>query len=580
MLFSELSQYLLKINNESSRLAITEILADLLIKATAHEARHISYLSLGTLEPIYKSKQFNFSDKNILKLLSRLSNMTEERFNFIIKETGDLGIAINKLNIDNSDIGLSIEEVYNKLYEIQNISGIGSQEIKSDLLYKLLQEVDLISAQFIIKIILDNMRLGFSDMTFIDALSWLLARDKSYRYELERAYNVCADLGLITLILKQENIAGIKNISSLIGIPIRPAAAERLNSSQAVFDKIGPNIAVQPKLDGFRLQIHINKLKLEPTVNFYSRNLLDMSTLFPDLKEELVKLPVTNLIIEGEAIAFNQETQQFLPFQETIKRKRKHNIAEFVEAVPLKFYIFDILYLDNKSLLDFAHIERRKILENIVSHFYSSNIFLIEERICNTQQELSNYFSKQISNGLEGIIAKKINGLYLPGKRNFNWIKLKRHQQNLLDKKKSSLCDTIDAVILGYYFGQGKRAKLGIGAFLVGVYNKDSGYFETIAKIGTGLTDQEWQDIKKISNLNLVNNKPANINCATELEPDIWVSPEIAVLILADDITKSKLHSSGFSLRFPRFIGYAIDKKAYQATTVKEILNLYNLQFK
>lgn len=582
MIFSEVSQYFFKISQESSRLIITELLSDLLSKVSPHEARHISYLALGTLEPIYKSNQFNFAEKSIFKVLAKLSNKTDQEFKLIVKQTGDIGLAIMNLDINSNNLNLSIENVYDRLLEIQTVGGTGSQEIKADLLHKLLSEVDILSAQFIVKIILDNMRLGFSDMTFIDALSWMLSGNKSNRLEIERAYNVCADLGLISLILKQEGMQGIKDMKPTIGIPIRPAAAERLESTKAVIDKIGPCIA-QPKLDGFRLQVHIDKTKLEPELAFYSRNLINMSDIFPDIRDSIVNLPVTTLIVEGEAIAYNEETQTVLPFQETIKRKRKHGVEEAAQSVPLRFYIFDILYLDGDTLIDLTHSERRYLLEKILKNFKSSSIFLLEEKKCDNSQELDIYLNEQIAQGLEGIVVKKLDGKYIPGKRNFNWIKLKRHQATMstLGKEhESKILDTLDCVILGYYYGQGKRVNFGIGAILVGVYNKAQDKFETIAKIGTGLTDQEWIDIKSKCDQKVSLEQPHNVICSPELAPDIWVNPDIVILILADEITQSSMHSSGYSLRFPRFMGYALDKSEEQTTTVFEVSELYKLQYK
>jgi len=172
------------------------------------------------------------------------------------------------------------------------------------------------------------------------------------------------------------------------------------------------------------------------------------------------------------------------------------------------------------------------------------------------------------------------NSIYQPGKRNFNWIKLKRQETGHIE-------DTIDCVILGYYSGHGKRASFGIGALLVGVYNKNKDCFQTIAKIGTGLSDKEWREQRKICDEISVKVKPKNIECAKGLVPDVWVSPEIVCLIRADEITLSPLHSAGatkkdhgFALRFPRIMGYRPDKSPKEVTTIKEINRLYDDQFK
>jgi DNA ligase-1 len=207
------------------------------------------------------------------------------------------------------------------------------------------------------------------------------------------------------------------------------------------------------------------------------------------------------------------------------------------------------------------------------------HIYVIEERKINTAQELSDYFLVNIAAGLEGLVVKRENARYQPGKRNFNWIKLKRQEEGHLD-------DTIDCVILGYYAGRGKRAKFGIGALLVGLYNKKKDCFETVAKIGTGLKDDEWIAIKKQCDEISVEEKPHNMVCAKELYADVWVLPDIVCIIRADEITMSPMHSSGktkeklgYALRFPRFMGTRNDKNATDATTVSELKEMYQLQF-
>ena len=175
-------------------------------------------------------------------------------------------------------------------------------------------------------------------------------------------------------------------------------------------------------------------------------------------------------------------------------------------------------------------------------------------------------------------MIKRESAIYQPGKRNFNWIKLKRAAQG-------SLLDTIDCVILGYYVGKGKRAKFGIGAFLVGVYDQKKEMFETVAKVGTGLSDEEWKDLKKKCEVAIIDQKPKNVTCAKELYPDVWVSPSIICTIKSDEITLSPMHTAGkqddgpgYALRFPRFVTYRFDKSAQDATTITELKTLFDQQ--
>ncbi len=578
MLFHTVAESLLAIGVESSRTKMTQLLAELLSLSSAEEARSISYLALGTLRAPYQGNQFNFAEKSMLKVLSNIYNRSLDDYTAHVKRVGDIGKAVLEDPWPFSRSGLTVRDVYQRLEELMAISGVGAQEEKAAFLTDLLKEVDALSASFVIRIILGTMRLGFSDMTLIDALSWMVAGDKSLKGPIEHAYNLSADSGYIAFLLKSKGIEVVKQLEPKLGTPIRPAAAERAESPRAIIERLGPCVA-QPKLDGFRLQIHIDKTQSQPRIWFFSRNLLDMSAMFPDLVEALKDVKVTSLIAEGEAIVYDEETQSFLPFQETVKRKRKHDIEAVAESLPLRLFLFDILYLNGESVLSHTHAERRALLEQLFAGYPSATVQVIEERYCATTEELTDYFNEQITHGLEGLVVKRPDAPYQPGKRNFNWIKLKRHEEG-------HLTDTIDAVIVGYYAGRGKRASFGIGAFLVAVYNKEKDAFETVAKVGTGLTDDEWIAIKKRSDKEAVSEQPHNVICAPELKPDVWVNPSIVVVVRADEITRSPMHmagrtadQSGLALRFPRFMGYSLDKAPTQATSVKELRELFKLQF-
>jgi DNA ligase-1 len=248
------------------------------------------------------------------------------------------------------------------------------------------------------------------------------------------------------------------------------------------------------------------------------------------------------------------------------------------QELPLRLYLFDILYLDGESYLDETHKKRRKALVDLCKHFKGVDIQAIEEKHIHAADELQDYFLRCIGAGLEGLVVKREDAVYQPGKRNFNWIKLKRESHG-------ELIDTVDGVILGYYVGRGKRAHFGIGAFLLGVYDSRSDQFKTVAKVGTGLTDTEWKDLKKRCETLMIKTQPKNVVCAKELFPDVWIEPEIVCEILSEEITVSPMHTAGktethlgFGLRFPRFVKYREDKTAQEATTVIELKALYQEQ--
>ncbi len=577
MKFIEVAHSFDEIEPIAARLEITRLLADLFKKASPHEAEIIASLSLGQLHPPHIGTQFNIAEKNLIKAVAEFLDVSEETIKKQMKHAGDIGLVLSNHEWKHST-ELSVTEVYHALCKLEEMGGTGSQEEKTSFLVQLFKKLDPLSAKFVSRIIIGKLRLGFSDMTIIDALSWMEAGDKSLRPALENAYNICADIGLIAKTLKEGGSKAIEHMNIKLGTPILPAAAERLPTAKAIFEKLGECYA-EPKLDGFRLQIHLDKTKSHPKVHFFSRNLQDMSAMFPDLIKELVKLDVDNLICEGEAIGYDPNTGGFLPFQETVKRKRKHGIEEAATEYPLQLFLFDLLYLNNESYLDTNYIKRHAQLEKLLHGIKTEHLFVIEHTKMHNAKELEDYFFATVATGLEGLVVKRPDANYQPGKRNFNWIKLKRQEEGHLE-------DTIDCVVLGYYAGKGKRAHFGIGAFLVGVLNKQLDMFQTVAKIGTGMTDDEWRALKKKCDSLAVEHKPKNVQCAKELTPDTWVTPDIVCRVRADEITLSPLHSAGktekhlgYALRFPRFMDYRLDKGADEATTDHEIKRLYEDQF-
>ena len=235
------------------------------------------------------------------------------------------------------------------------------------------------------------------------------------------------------------------------------------------------------------------------------------------------------------------------------------------------------MYVDGESYLDKTHVQRRNKLVEIIPKD-DAQVYLIEERAFDDGEALQEYFIDNLTAGLEGLVVKRPDAVYQSGKRNFTWIKLK-HQGG------TKIHDTIDCVVLGYFYGKGKRAKLGIGAFLVGIYHEGDHTFQSIAKVGTGLSDEEWKDLKircdEISVMSPVNNVEVHKN----LTPEVWVLPQLTCTVRADEITLSPVHTAcqtedglGYALRFPRFVGYRPDKGPYEITTCGEILYLYKSQ--
>ncbi len=597
MNFCFLSQRLELIEGQSSRLEITEKLGDLFGVATAEESKQLAYLVCAGLGPQYKNIVFGVAEKQMLLFLkSFFTEGFDQEFTAAAFGSGDLGEAfclVRKTQLNQQDscteichgkFQISLLETFGELEAIAAVTGTGSVLRREHKINSLLARLCPNACKYVIKIILGKLRLGFSEMTVLDGLSWMVKQDKSLKEALEDAFNVCADIGLIAYTLKSAGIDAIRAFDARPGIPIRPAAAERMESVDEITQKLGACVA-QPKLDGLRLQVHKFVENTLPAVRFFSRNLLDVTHMFPELAQSILALPAQSLIAEGEAVAFDAHGS-FLSFQETAKRRRKHEIATASSTNPVQLYLFDLLFLNGKPLLEQPHAARRALLSHLfLEQLQQSNFLrLIEEKeffeadTLLRAAKLEEYFEQQLEQGLEGLVVKRPDAVYKAGKRNFNWVKLKR-------LAKTALEDTIDCVIMGYYFGRGKRAGFGIGALLAGVYNQATDSFETVCKIGTGLSDADLASYKVVCDQNQAGQKPVNFLVAKMLEPDVWVNPQIVICVRADQISKSPNHTAaknilgqGLALRFPRLIARRQDKSATDATSAEELAKMSELQ--
>ncbi|MDP1743432.1 MAG: ATP-dependent DNA ligase [Candidatus Amesbacteria bacterium] len=556
MKFSELAKYLHKLEGTAGRNEMTVILAEMFALATPEEARLIAYMTQGKLGPAYKSPDFGIADKSMVKALGGEAKI-------LFDKLGDLGLVIEQLkSIKVSKYkSIKVSEVYEKLWDIATISGTGSQDKKQQLIINLLSEVDPVSAKYIVKMILGKLRTGFSDMTILDSLSWMLSGSKKLKPQIEAMYNVRADLGQIAMQVKMDK--GVKReLGPVIGTPILMAKCERAETTLDIWERLD-KCAVEYKLDGLRIQAHISD-----KVTLFSRGLENVTSMYPDICEGLKKQINHNCIVEGEMIALDKNGR-FLPFQETVQRKRKYDILEMLETVPLNIFLFDVLMLDGSNVMNEANETRRKLLESIVTP--GDTVKLMIRNKIEQEKEIEEFFQQSLKAGTEGIIAKKLDGGYAAGARDFNWIKYKKSYQQ------SALSDTLDVVVMGYDEGQGKRSKFGIGDFLAGVYNPESDKYFTIAKVGTGLTDEEWQRMASNLKPQITMTKPSNFEVSSQMKCDHWVEPKIVVELLADEITKSPMHTSGYALRFPRLVSFR-EKKPTDATSMKELEKMVKLQ--
>lgn len=575
MNYSKLSAYFEKLEQVASRLTLIEILSELFRETKAEEIEKIVYLLQGRLSPFFVQVEIGMAEKTVAQSIAIAYGATKEDVLKLYQKLGDMGLAAEQLssNLKLKTSNLTVKEVSEILTEIANTKGEGTVGKRQTLLSDLLKELDPISAKHLVRIPLGNTRLGIGDPTVLDALATAKLGDKSKRKVLEQAYNRTSDLGLIAKTLWEKGLTGVEKLEVRVGAPIRSELCERLPTPEKVIEKM-KEVDVQYKYDGFRVQIH----KKGDEIRMFSRNLEEMTHMFPELTKAAKKqIKADSVILDSEALAYNPESEEFLPFQETTKRRRKHNILEMAGKLPLKAFVFDILYKNGKQLLDEPLKKRMEILKETVTE--DDVLIRTKNQTITDAKSLGILLEDAISKGLEGLVVKRLESPYEAGGRNFNWVKLKRHSSG-------ELSDTIDCVILGYITGKGKRAEFGAGALLVGVYDDKKDEFVTVSKIGTGLTDEEWREVHKRADRIKLDHKPARVS--SQIIPSVWITPEIVIEVLADEITRSPIHTAGksdgepgYALRFPRLVSFRnFDKKAEESTSVKELIEMYKQQGK
>ncbi len=564
----------------SGRLAITEVLASLLRETPKSELPMLVYLTQGKLRPDYEGVELGIAEKFALRALTTASGISAEAVKRAYVAAGDIGTAAERLLEEGSQHHLSAEpltlkRVYDALFDISRISGSGSIESKLREFVSLLSDATPKEAKYVLRTAMGELRFGVADYTILDACAIAILGGKEHRKALERAYNVTSDLGFVVELAAEEGLKGIEGVRVRVGKPIRPMLAERLSTAQEILDKMGGDVVAEYKLDGERAQLHKDGAKVE----IFSRRLEKITATYPDVAEYAQKyVKSRKAILEGEVVAVNTETGEYYPFQELMHRRRKHGVQEAMKQYPVAVNFFDVMFSDGEDLTGLAYTERRSVLERVVQVTdYTRPVPALRTK---SAEEIERYMEESISEGGEGLMVKDPKAKYTAGARGFGWIKLKREYR-------SELTDTIDLAVVGAYHGRGRRAGA-YGAYLLAAHDQKRNTFPTISKIGTGFSDEDLKKFPELLKPYESTVKPPNVE--STLVPDVWFRPKVVIETIASEITLSPIHpagmdsvrmGSGLALRFPKFTGKIRDEKSPEdATSVKEIVEMYNLQKK
>jgi DNA ligase-1 len=591
LLYARLAEYYQRLEATTKRLEMTDILVELLKEAGPH-VREVVYLTRGQLAADFEGLELGIADKLILRALAQVTGAAPDDVTKLYHKTGDVGDAAFELlsskkgkrarqatlfaEEEKGPPARTVEEVFARLVEIAEAAGAGSQDKRLVGMQSLLQGASPSAARYLARTAMGKLRLGVADLTFLDALAIAYAT-KVDRPEIERAYNVSSDIGLVARRLRDEGLAGVAKLRLTVGVPVRAMLAERLPTLEEILEKLGGEALCELKYDGLRLQAHVPR---SGRVRFFSRRLEDLTKQFPDVAEALrIAFLGKEAIVEGECVAVDPQTGDIRPFQDVAPRRGRKDVASIVEQVPVTLILFDVLLLDGEDLTQRPLPERRANLE--ASFAVSRGVEFSRAQRASSVDEMRSFFDESVAMGAEGIMVKSVreDSTYVPGSRGYHWIKFKRDYQ-------AELTDSLDLVAVGALVGRGRRVGL-YGALLMAAYNPEEDVFETVCKLGTGFDDAALQAAKEMLEP-LVHEGGPHPRVRARMEADVWFNPAKVAEVVGAEITLSPIHTAawgalkpgaGLALRFPRFTGrWRDDKKPEEATSLDELISMYKSQ--
>jgi DNA ligase-1 len=560
----------------SARLALIDRLAALLEVTPAGLLPTVCYLCEGLIAPEFAGVDLGLAEKLAIRAVATATGTTAGQAAAGVRTAGDLGMAAEQLlaaTAADRAASLQVTTVVDTLHQIAEAEGTGSQGRKLELLAALLARATPLEARYLLRLVTGNLRLGIGTPTILDALAHVYAGGRAARPVLERAYNICCDLGKVAAALAGGGLAAVEQIQVRPGNPVRAMLAQRLSEATEILAKLGGQCAAEYKYDGVRVQAHRTA---DGAIELFTRRLERVSAQFPDVVELLAKgLGPAEAIVEGEVVAFDPAAGEMRPFGEVMTRRRKHGIAEAARDVPVSLFCFELLFADGQDLTQLPYPQRRaKLAEAITT---SPQLHLTTAIDVAGPAALDTAFEQAVTDGCEGLVCKSAGpaSAYQAGARGWQWIKLKRDYR-------TELSDTVDLVVVGAFAGRGRRAGV-YGALLLAAYDADADVFRTVTKCGTGFSDAELAGLPERLAPLAHPGKPARVDARQQ--PDVWFEPGLVLEILSAELTLSPTYraawgqikeDAGLAMRFPRFTGrWRDDKSPEDATTTQELADLY-----
>jgi DNA ligase 1 len=560
MKYSTLAETYSELERVPSKLKKTEIIAKLFRETPANLLEAVTLLIQGRVFPSWSEKEIGVAEQLMIKAIAKSAGVSAEDVVKDYKKSGDLGLAVETLvgKKRQRTLGseqLTVGKVFANLQAISEHSGGGSQDRKLDLIAELLSQATPTEAKYIVRTVLEQLRVGVAEGLVRDAVASAYGVPVD---DVEGAWNLLPDFGEVARIAKEDGEKGLKKFKLRLGTPFIVQLAEKSPSLKDAIESY-KKVLLEYKYDGMRTLIH----KKGEKIWLFTRNLENITAAFPDLVQLAKKnIKADDCVLDGETIGLDRKSGKPVPFQQLSTRiKRKYDIEKAAEEIPIDINLFDIVYLDGKNLMELTLEERKK---HLAIHSVPRKFHVAEGLVTTDLKEADAFYKEALKAGEEGVIVKDLSALYVPGRRVAGgWLKIKPVMENL------------DVVIVGGTWGTGKRAGT-IGSLHLAIRDAGSGKFLECGMLGTGLKEKKSEQegsatLKEMTKLL----KPLVEHEAGSL---VRFKPKIVIEVAYEEIQKSPTYVSGFALRFPRFIRLRPDKSADEADTIERVKNLYGQQ--
>jgi len=561
MKYSELCEVYEDLEQNPSRLKKTEILSDFLKKLKHEKDKEIIYLLQGKTFPDYSEKEFGISEKLCIKALSKASGISDKEIISKWRKIGDLGkvaeeIISKKKQKTLFSSKLATKKVLDNLQKLPELTGKGTVDKKLSLISELLTSASGIEAKYIIRTLLNKLRIGVASGTIRDAIVQACFKEKSKENieAVQDAYDKATDFALVF----EQAYKGIKALQKTTlspGKPLKVMLAQKAENIEDGFKRVGKPAVFEFKYDGFRMLINKDE---EGKIKIFTRRLDEVTAQFPDVVKYVEQhVKAKSFIIDSEAIGFDPATKVYKPFQAISQRiKRKYHIEKLIKELPIEINAFDIIYYNGKSLISEPFEKRTKLLRKIIKN-KKYNFQTAKQLITNSEKQAQEFYKKALADNQEGLMIKNLQSAYKPGSRVGYMLKLKPAENEL------------DLVIVGGEYGKGKRAGA-LASFTIACRDTKNNKFVEIGK-ASGLKEKAELGLSFTELTKKL--KPITIK---EHGRKVEVKPKLVVTVVYQNIQRSPTYSSGFALRFPRITALRPDRKAENCATLKEVSDDYN----